>query len=121
MNADELMQQITTMDLNNMSTEELKSYSDSLQAQDPSLSSAADIVANESVVPVEVPDENSGLSLLDLKAKAKSLAQIAQVSTMQIDEEGPPVINASKQKELDEKAAVIATTEQANSAAMDTQ
>jgi hypothetical protein len=40
---------------------------------------------------------------------------------MQIDEEGPPVINASKQKELDEKAAVIATTEQANSAAMDTQ
>lgn len=32
MTADEVMQQITTMDLNNMSTEELKSYSDSLQA-----------------------------------------------------------------------------------------
>jgi hypothetical protein len=62
------------MDLNNMSNEELKAYSDSLQASDPSLTSAADVIANESVEPVEKPDENSGLSLLDLREKAKSLA-----------------------------------------------
>jgi FtsZ-binding cell division protein ZapB len=69
-----MQQQITTMDLNNMSSEELKSYSDSLQASDSSLTSAADVIADESVEPVEKPDENSGLSLLDLRAKAKSLA-----------------------------------------------
>jgi hypothetical protein len=62
------------MDLNNMSNEELKSYSDSLQASDSSLTNAADVIADESVEPVRKLDENDGLTLLDLKAKAKSLA-----------------------------------------------
>jgi FtsZ-binding cell division protein ZapB len=74
MATDAMEQQITTLDLNNMSTEELKSYSDSLQASDSSLTKAADVIADESVEPIEKPDENSGLSLLDLRAKAKSLA-----------------------------------------------
>lgn len=68
------MEQITTMDLNNMSADELKQYSESLQASDNNLDKAAELVTTESVEPVEKPDENSGLSLLDLRAKAKSLA-----------------------------------------------
>lgn len=74
--SEEALEQITTMDLNNMSAEELKQYSDSLQAQanDNSLDQAAELVTNESVEPQQKPDENSGLSLLDLRAKAKSLA-----------------------------------------------
>lgn len=59
-----------------MSAEELKQYSESLSANDNSLDKAAELVATESVVPVETPDPDSGLSLLDLKAKAKSLAQV---------------------------------------------
>lgn len=59
-----------------MSAEELKQYSDSLSAQgvDSGLNQAAELVNIESVEPVEKPDENSGLTLLDLRAKAKSLA-----------------------------------------------
>lgn len=51
MTADEVLQQITTMDLNNMSTEELKQYSDSLsqsEKADNSLDKAADIITDES-------------------------------------------------------------------------
>ena len=58
------------MDLNNMSTEELKQYSDSLQNADSVVTNAADIINNET-------DENSGLSLSDLRQKAKGLAQIS--------------------------------------------
>lgn len=72
--SEEAMEQITTMDLNNMSADELKQYSESLQASDNNLDKAAELVTTESVEPVEKPDENSGLSLLDLRAKAKSLA-----------------------------------------------
>lgn len=67
------LDQITTQDLNNMSTEELKQYSDSL-------SNAADIVNNES-------DDTSSLSLSELSHKAKGLAQVAQKSNVQIEEE----------------------------------
>ena len=78
-----------------MSSEELKSYSDSLQASDSSLTNAADVIAIESVEPIEKPDENSGLSMFDLRAKAKSLAQVGSSSNTQQEEE-TPVINAAK-------------------------
>lgn len=78
------------------------------------MASAADIINDESV---EKPDENSGLSLLDLRAKAKSLAQVGQSAKIQTDEEETQVFDAQKQKELDQKAAIIAQTESANSAA----
>lgn len=72
-----LIDQISTQDLEGMSTEELQQYSDSL-------SNAAEIVNKES-------DDTQGLSLLDLKNKAKGmgagLAQVDSKQNLQIDEE----------------------------------